>query len=189
MLRLNLRRLSFLSLLLGSLVSHPSAGNAATIALETDSVSVFEGALVEIRVYGIDFPDGTDGGDFALAWTAGLSFVDLAIEDPPWDLSAFDAAGATTGSISFVDVFSFIDTPGIAGSRFEIATLTLLVGPPGLAQISIAPAQVGWSLAGDALDVGLGAPIGLEILAVPEPTMAALVGLGLALLSIGRPRA
>lgn len=188
MLRINLPRLALLSLLVGSFATFPDASRAATIALEAGSPSVVSGGLVEIRIYGSDFVDGTDGGDFALDWPSSLSFVSLAIENPPWDLSDFDAAGAATGSISFVDVFSFVDTPGVGGGRFEIATLTLLAESPGTAAVTIGFAQVGWSLAGVDLDVAYGSPASIQILAVPEPSAATLVALGLSMLGCSRRR-
>ncbi|MBK7952254.1 MAG: PEP-CTERM sorting domain-containing protein [Deltaproteobacteria bacterium] len=180
--RLELKWLTLLPILIASPLILEHDVRAATIALESSTPSVGSGELVEIRIYGSGFDEGTDGGDFALSWPSSLSFVALSIEDPPWDLSAYDAAGAVTGSISFVDVFSFIDTPGTAGVRFEIATLTLLAGAVGNSQIAIGPAAVGWSLAGSDLDTGYGPPVSIEILAVPEPTTGCLFGLGLALL-------
>ena len=80
MLRSTLVWLIFLPIFFGSFAMLPTEGRAATIALESSSASILAGALVEIRIYGIGFDDGTDGGDFALSWPSSLSFVDLAIE-------------------------------------------------------------------------------------------------------------
>lgn len=184
------RWLALFLVVAGALCSLPGGVRAATIGIEASPPTVLVGDVVEIRIFGVGFEEGTDGGDFALSWDPSFSFVDLAIEDPPWDLSSYDAAGTGAGEITNVDIFSFIDTPGIGGVRFEIATLRLLAGAAAAAQIVVAPAQVGWSLGGDPVAVAYGAPMTIEILAVPEPATASLLGLGLACLSrrrSGRP--
>lgn len=179
-----------LQLTLALMVATPALeARAATIGLEADESAVIAGDLIEVRIFGEDFLDGTEGGDFALRWSSNLSFVGLAIEDPPWDLSAYDEAGAGERFIEFVDVFSFVDTPGVGGARFEIATLMLLASASGLAEVALEVAQVGWGLAGLVVDdVVYGAPISISVSPIPEPGTTSLIGLGLVLLSARRER-
>jgi hypothetical protein len=154
---------------------------ATSIELLPSADLLTEGDLVEILVFGIDFPDGTDGGDFSIDWSPNLEFVGLTIQDPPWDLSSFDASNASQGYIDYVDVFSLFETPGIGGVEFGIATLTLQAADPGAAFVSLSEGSVGWSLEGNYIEVS-GYVAELDIVAVPEPSTAALVWLSLWLL-------
>jgi hypothetical protein len=157
--------------------------HATSIELQVSNPVVAQGDLVNVLVYGIDFPDGTDGGDFMLGWAPNLSFVSLTIEDPPWDLSSFDASNAALGYVDYVDVFSLFDTPGVGGVAFDIATLTLQATDVGAAYVYLGTNLVGWSLAGAPIDYVLGPQTQVSVVPVPEPRAALLLWFHLALLA------
>lgn len=161
----------------------------ASISILPSATAVQLGDQVEILIYGTGFPDGTDGGDFSLEWGSSLTYVGLTIVDPPWDLSAFDDSDAAFGYIDFVDVFSLFETPGVGGVDFEIATLTLQATGEGDAYVGIGENLVGWSLAGEPIDVSYGSVVDLDVLPIPEPGTAALLGCSLGLLAWARRRA
>jgi len=179
-------RLSIHAALTLALVAGSARG--ATLALAPSAMVVSAGSLVGVQVYGADFPLGTDGGDFTLHWSANLEYVSLVVADPPWDVSAYDDSSAAIGTIDFVDVFSTSDTPGAGGVPFAVATLTLRAVSEGAASVAIAPSLVGWSLAGESIDVGYGPDAQLAITAAPAPSVATLVALGLGALLLARRR-
>jgi hypothetical protein len=158
------------------------SARAAAIRLEVSPAVAPVSSLVEVTIYGEEFPLGTDGGDFSVAWSENLEYVSLYIQDPPWDLNSYSASSS---ALDYVDVFSFLETPGGGGARFEIATLVLLALEAGPAQIGVTSNLVGWSLAGESLDVDYGPEVDLTVTA-PEPGLLLL--LGTALLALGRER-
>ena len=48
-------------------------------------------------------------------------------------------------------MFSFFETPGVGGARFDIATLVLRALDDGPAYVGLINNLVGWSLAGDSI--------------------------------------
>lgn len=164
------------------LVSSVARAQATRVELQASAALLTEGDSVEILVVGADFPAGVDGGDFAIGWSPNLEFVSLTIQDPPWDLSSFDASNASASLVDYVDVFSLFETPGAGGVAFDIATLTLQAAATGPAYVSLLPNLVGWSLAGEPVDSAFGPDAQLTITAVPEPNITALLGLSLLLL-------
>jgi len=164
--------------LLAFLAVVPGAAHAAQLTLQTSATVVTLGSLVAVQIYGNDFPLGADGGDFSLSWDEALDYVGIEIANPPWDVSAWDDSTAGDLYLSYVDVFSTTDTPGYGGTPFLIATLTLVGVEEGSAGVYIAPAQVGWSLAGETIATGYGPPVGVEVTPeTPEPSALALLGL------------
>lgn len=161
------------------------SARAASIRVEVTPTVAPVSSLVEVAIYGEEFPLGTDGGDFSVDWSANLEFVSLAVQDPPWDTSAYDASNAALGHIDYVDVFSFFETPGGGGARFEIATLTLRALEAGPAHVGLSANLVGWSLAGETIEVSYGPQADLTV-TVPEPAVLLLWGLALAALGRGR---
>jgi hypothetical protein len=167
------------------LVLWGARADAASLVVAAPVASLAVGARFEVRVEGVGFPYGVDGGDFSVAWDpSSLSFVSIEVDDPPWDLSAFDDSSAPLGRLDFVDVFSTVDTPGMNGSSFGIATLTFDALAPGVGWIELAPGIVGWSLEGDTLDDVSYEAASVEVVA--EPGSALLLALGLGLLSGAR---
>jgi hypothetical protein len=161
----------------------------ASIEMLPSATTLQLGDQVEILIYGTGFPDGADGGDFSLEWAANLTYVGLTIFDPPWDLAAFDDSEAAFGYIGFVDVFSLFETPGVGGVDFDIAVLTLQATGEGDAWVSLWENLVGWSLAGEPIAVSYASALELDVLPIPEPGTAALLGLSLGLLSWARRHA
>ena len=156
---------------------------AASLELSPATAVLAVGDQIEILIYGTDFIDGTDGGDFSLGWTANLAYVGFTIVDPPWDVSSFDDSNAAGGIVDAIDVFSVFDTPGVGGGAFEIARLRLTATAEGTGNVTLGLNLVGWSLAGDSLEYSLGSEAQLEILPIPEPGTAILLGLALGLLA------
>lgn len=166
-----------------------STAQAASIGMLLSSDVVEQGSTVQVSVFGSDFDLGVDGGDFSVSWSGNLAFVGISIPDPPWDVQAWDAANAENGFLSFVDVFSSFETPGLGGGAFDIATIVLQASSPGPGYVSLGPADVGWSVLGEGIaDVQYQAEAALEIVAVPEPGSALLLGPYIALVLLARSR-
>lgn len=142
---------------------------AAQLDLSLSTAAIEVGQRFDVLIRGADFPNGTDGGDFSLDWTGNLAFVGIAVEDPPWDVSAVDQTGVQNGVIVSVDVFSADDTPGDGGTPFPIARLTLEATAEGAATVTIGFDRVGWSLQGDWLDYQLPPQLEIEVAPLPEP--------------------
>jgi hypothetical protein len=161
----------------------PARAHAASLQALPSTLVIPVGEQFEVLVRGEAFANGVDGGDFTVGWSSGLGFVAIAIPDPPWDLSSFDASTAPLGYLDYVDVFSSATTPGEDEEPFGIATLTLQATAVGVASITLGPSLVGWSVFGGRYSgVSYGAA-SVEIVPVPEPTTAALVSCGLCLLA------
>lgn len=162
---------------------------AATLESSPATSVVAIGQQIQVLIYGKDFPNGTDGGDFSLAWSANLAYSGLTIVDPRWDLSSVDATNTPNGSIDSVDVFSSTATPGLAGGPFPVARLTLRATAEGPAFVTIGTNLVGWSLAGGSLEYVIGPDAEIEIQGVPEPGTATALAVAAGLLgSLGRAR-
>jgi hypothetical protein len=160
---------------------------AASLELTPANAVLSVGDQIELLVYGTDFLDGADGGDFSLYWTPNLAFVGFVIDDPPFDLSSFDDAYADSGFLDAIDVFSIADTPGLGGGPFNVARLTLQATEEGAASVSIGTNLVGWSLAGGSLDYSIGLDAQIEIQGVPEPAVATALAFSVGWLgSLGR---
>lgn len=162
---------------------------AATLELSPATSVIDVGDQIQFLVYGTGFPDGADGGDFSLAWTPNLAYVGLTIESSPWDVSSVEAPDAASGLVDSVDVFSSVDTPGLGGTQFHIARLTLQATAEGAASVTIGTNLVGWSLGGGSVDHLLGPDAQVDVLPLPEPGSATALGLAFCLLgSLRRAR-
>lgn len=183
---------------------------AARIHADPTTPLVALGSRFDLHISGSEFSDGVDGGDFNLQWDPSvLTYVGTAFDDPPWDLSFLDESGAEFGNL-YVDLFSFLDTPGTFGVAFDIATVTFeVVGSPpppdpacqppdadpdcppqlpeGTTELFLFP-EVGWSLGGESVFAEYDSDVSVVILPIPEPSMTTSIALGLALLGAYRPR-
>lgn len=161
----------------------------ATVELSPASSSIVVGDWVHVFVAGRSFQDGTDGGDFSLAWTPNLALVGLSVDGSPWDVSAVDATNAANGSVGSVDVFASTGKPGLGGAPFPIARLTLRSTAAGAASVTLGGDLVGWSLDGNQLGAELGPEATIEVTSVPEPGIGGALAIGIGLLgSLGRMR-
>lgn len=162
---------------------------SAQLELQPQTSVITVGDRIEFVVYGKEFPDGVDGGDFSLSWTGNLVYVDVAIQEPPFDLSSVADEHAVEGYLEYVDVFSSLATPGLGGVAFPIARLTLEATAQGPAFVTIGTNLVGWSLAGDLPEYSIGPAAQIEIRPLPEPGLATSLAFALGLLgSFARAR-
>lgn len=162
---------------------------SAQLELQPQTSVITVGDRIELVVYGKEFPDGVDGGDFSLFWTGNLTYVGVAIEEPPFDLSSVADGHAVEGYLEYIDVFSSLATPGLGGGEFPIARLTLEAVAEGPAFVTIGTNLVGWSLAGDLLETSIGPDAQIEIRPLPEPELATALAFALGLLgSFARAR-
>ena len=162
---------------------------SAQLELHPQTSVITVGDRIELVVYGSEFSDGADGGDFSLFWTDNLAYIDVAIEEPPFDLSSVEDEHAVEGYLEYVDVFSSLATPGLGGVEFPIARLTLEAVVEGPAFVTIGTNLVGWNLAGDLLETSIGPDAQIEIRPLPEPESATSLAFALGLLgSFARAR-
>ena len=189
-------RKSWLLLATLTVAALASVSNAATLMVEANQGGTYApGDTVTLTVTG-DSEGASTTGIFGrlLFDNPAIGNLDgqmatqttlLALGSIPWLVGTSDCTASTCNMFNQVGAFGATPAPA---SNLLVSTVSFVAGPPGTT------ANVSWEMdlgTGFALDFfGITSSPGLTLTVIPEPTTAALLGLGLfGLAAAGRRRA
>src|SRR5688572_10412871 len=155
-----------------------TAAGAATLTVTSDKATYLPGETITLTVTGDSLNANTTTYSLIGRLTYDASITDVGTvgvalsPGPGWS-----DGGASTGD-GFTEFFNFADfgftndTPAYDGGPKVINSATVLAGSPGIVNFD-------WTSALSFYDLQGTQPTALSITIVPEPTTAALLGLGL----------